>query len=249
MDPKEYAARLQRMRDEMETAKAREKISNSYNKAMETSPMEDAADRLYAELKAKERPKAKPAAAKKPAAPDTSTPEGVREYAKSIGYKGKYASLAPRAPYDPSESDMSPEDWQDQAALEMRGRIPHYMRQGEFKPADRSIGRAVGVLPAAVAAGKSRPAPAATVNSISGTVKPPPAAKATPAEERVNGLTPAQAEAILADAYSVRGKHGQYTPEELPLIEALKAKAAGFDYGKVKQAPSVYVPAFTGGKK
>lgn len=80
MDPKEYAARLQRMRDEMETAKALEKISAGYNKAMETSPATDTVERLYAEFKQakpekpKAKAKAKPAAVNPKSAPAPAPP-------------------------------------------------------------------------------------------------------------------------------------------------------------------------------
>lgn len=68
MDPKEYAARLQRMQDEIEVAKAREQISGGRNKAMETSPMVDTTERLYAEFKAAKKPAPKKKApAMKPA--------------------------------------------------------------------------------------------------------------------------------------------------------------------------------------
>lgn len=254
---------MQRIQDEIETAKARERIQAQSSRELspETNSGIEAAMASLREDKAASKPKAKPAQkkpapVKKPAAPDMSTSEGIREYAKSVGYKGKYASLAPRTSYDPGESSMTPEDWQDQAALEMRGRIPYHMRQGEFKPVDRSVGRAVGVLPTAVATEKARLTPAPTINAVRDTVKPPPAAapappaKLSPAQERVKGLTPAQAEVILQDTYASRGKHGQYTPEESELMDALRAKAAGFDYSKVKQAPAApYVPSFLGGKK
>lgn len=251
MDPKEYAARLQRMQDEIETAKAREQISNGYNKAMETSPMVDTTERLYAEFKAAKKPAAKKSASvSKPSA----TAPAERDIPKEMGYRGKYAKFAPQAPYDPSESGMTPEDWQDYEALAQRGRIPHYMRRGEFKPVDRPVRRAMGVLPAAVAEGKAKLAP--TVNAVKDTVKPAavakpvPAEKLTPAEERIKGVTAAQAEAILSDVYSTRGKHGQYTPDEAALIEALRGRASGFDYSKAKQAPAApYVPSFLGGKK
>lgn len=255
MDPKKQAARLLAMRQQLE----QEKVSNDFNKAMETSPMVDVTEKLFKEYKATEKPKAKPAAkraepAKEKPAPDMSTPEGVSEYAKSVGYKGKYARFAPQAPFDPSESEMTTEDWQDREALLQRGRIPHYMRQGEFKPVDRPIRRAMGALPGAVADGMAKLAP--TVNAVKDTVKPvkaakqAPAAKLTPAEERIKGITAAQAEVILSDTYSSRGKHGQYTPEETELIHALQERAKGFDYSKVKQEPSQpYVPSWIGVKK
>lgn len=199
MDPKEYAARLQRIQDEIETAKAREKISNGYNKAMEVSPMEDTAERLYAKFKATEKPKAKPV--KKAAA--------------------------------------RPKKQQETIVAEPQSGTPHQGR---------------GMPPVVVEMGKARllgssRKPAQAVNLAQDMVKPQPATKPLPAEERVKGLTPAQAETILSDAYSTRGRHGQYTPDESELMDALRAKAAGFDYGSVKQAPTAYVPSFLGGKK
>lgn len=111
MDPKEYAARLQRMQDEIETAKAREQISNGYNKAMETSPMVDTTERLYAEFKAAKKPKAKkrsetvapPAVAK--AVPASGGPSRMAEASRledmAIHYTEKYGA-------DTAQKIMSP---------------------------------------------------------------------------------------------------------------------------------------------
>lgn len=271
MDPKEYAARLQRMQDEIEVAKAREQISNGYNKAMETSPMVDTAERLYAEFKAAKKPAKKPAKKVDPARakpePDMGTPEGVREYAKSIGYKGKYASLAPRAPYDPSDSDMTVEDWQDYEALAQRSRIPHYMRQGEFKPVDRPIRRAMGVLPAAVAEGKAKLAP--TVNAVKDTVKPAktvkpaPVAKPVPAAQprtsdrppdealmEIERMSPEEAMAEWSQIASSTGVTGKKSPRDAAILEALRKKKSLYDDSKVKQAPAApYVPSWMGVRK
>lgn len=74
MDPKEYAARLERMRRQLE----QEKVSNDFNRAMETSPMVDTTERLYAEFKAAKKPKAKKPVAKK--ADAAREPSGQRKY-------------------------------------------------------------------------------------------------------------------------------------------------------------------------
>lgn len=219
MDPKEYAARLQRMRDEMETAKARERIQAQSSRELspETSSSieaamaalrEDKAGMLRVSAPLRVKPKAKPA---------------VKE----------------EEPLDGDE--MSRRSPRKQVG------VPQWLleREDAMRRAKNSGG------------GKPTQTPAPTINSVRDTVKPPPApaptpappAKLSPAQERVKGLTPAQAETILSDAYSTRGKHGQYTQEETELMDALRAKAAGFDYGSVKQAPAVYVPSFLGGKK
>ena len=221
MDPKEYAARLQRIQDEIETAKARERIqaqssrelspeTNSGIEAAMASLREDKAGMLKVSAPLRVKPKAKAKPAVKEEEPLDGDEMSRRSPRKQVG-------------------------------------VPQWLleREDAMRRAKNSGG------------GKPAQTPAPTINSVRDTVKPPPAPAPTPApaaklsqaQERVKGLTPAQAETILSDAYSTRGKHGQYTQEETELMDALRAKAAGFDYGSVKQAPAVYVPSFLGGKK
>lgn len=261
MDPKEYAARLQRMQDEIETAKARERIQQQSSRELSPDTNRDieAAMAALREDKAASKPKAKPAAkkpapAKKPAAQDVSQQESRR---------GKRGRIDPEQGMD-TGGRMSQEDYDYyhgymKTVNPMTGERVHVMPERQLGTRMQKLvndaietgkitvtptTRGIGLPPLKPEA--QRPAP--TINAVRDTVKPP-AAKLSPAQERVKGLTPAQAETILSDAYSTRGKHGQYTPEEVELMDALRAKAADFDYGKASQAPTAYVPSFLGGKK
>lgn len=230
MDPKEYAARLQRMQDEIEVAKAREQISNGYNKAMETSPMADTTERLYAEFKAAK----KPAAKKKSAAKKESRPVSAARPVLRLE-QGDNLGMGEPSPGGSAKLKAYAAEMDSYRASKMRdaGVAPGAggMAGPDVSPATRAKLRAYAAEGAAAAS-------------------PVQAAKPTPAEERIKGITAVQAETLLSEIASSRGKHGQFSPEETELISALRERAKGFDYSKAKQAPATpYVPSFLGGKK
>lgn len=251
----EMAMELAALRRRRQDAEAEGKFGNEISEALQgvsASPLEARVDELYKQFQASK----KPAKKKPPPATATATAHGAdaneseaMRIARAHGFKGKYARFAPQAPFDPMESDMTAEDWQDQLALEQRAKTPHYLRQGEFRPVDRPIRRAMDVLPGTVRSeqAKAKAAPAAAP------VEPPrrtPAAAASdlPPDQAladIARMTPAEAMAEWSLIASTSGVTGKKTPREATILAALKAKRDQFDESKVRQAPGgPYVPGF-----